>query len=394
MRGIPATAVLFVVLTAFQLAAGPLAAAPPSVQEMVDGDPVPIGTVRSLHSDVLDEDRSLFVCLPDGYEGSSRSYPVLFVLYGDQVRGYFAEAVHTVNRLSGEGSIPQMIVVGVVNVDRYRDLSPVGRRGNPSGIGPFSRFVAEELLPFVEGEFRTKDYRILVGPQAGAEFGLHTLATRPALFNAFIVEDPFSVPETRDLLMPMLAGLIEEGPPSPTFLQVTWADRAGFAVRTGGAEGLRGFEKLVSDSGTPNLTLIVNYVESSEDFLPPLLLKDGLRALFRGHRFPEDREVKGLADITTHYDELSARLGFDVDVALMTLVGNASRLAQNGEADAAEEILDYLILTYPESLDGYWQLANLCREQGDNERAIELYHKCLELMPNMRPAREWLDRLE
>ena len=287
-----------------------------------------------------------------------------------------------------------MIIVGVVNVDRYRDLSPVGRRGNTSGIGPFSRFVAEELLPFVDSEYRTKSYRVLVGPQAGAEFGLHTLATRPELFNALIAEDPFSVPETRDLLMPMLEELIEEGPPSPTFLQLTWADRAGFAVRTDGAEGLRSFEKLVADSDTPDLTLVVHYVESSEDFLPPLLLKDGLRALFRGHRFPEDREVKELADITEHYDELSARLGFDVDVARMTLVANASRLAQNGEADAAEEILDYLILTYPQSLDGYWQLANLRRERGDTEGAIELYRKCLELMPDMRPAREWLDRLE
>ena len=87
-----------------------------------------------------------------------------------------------------------MIIVGVANVDRYRDLSPVGRRGNPSGIEPFSRFFVEELIPYVEKEYRTKDYRVLMGPQAGAAFGLYTLAERQGLFGAFIIENPFRSP--------------------------------------------------------------------------------------------------------------------------------------------------------------------------------------------------------
>jgi len=115
------------VLVAAVLAAGPAVASAPSPQGAHDGEPVAIGAFRQLRSDVLDEDRALLVCLPRDYDESPMSYPVLFVLYGDQVRGYFAEAVHVVDRLSEEGSIPKMIVVGVANVDRYRDLSPVGR---------------------------------------------------------------------------------------------------------------------------------------------------------------------------------------------------------------------------------------------------------------------------
>ena len=100
-----------------------------------DGDPVAIGTYRTLDSQVLGEKRTLLVSLPGGYEETAISYPVLYVLYGGQVRGYFAEAVHIVDRLQEAGLIPRMIIVGIKNVDRYRDNLPVGSRGEEGGGG-------------------------------------------------------------------------------------------------------------------------------------------------------------------------------------------------------------------------------------------------------------------
>ena len=134
-------ATLFALGLAVALAPDPVRGAPGPDGETRDGAPVGIGTFRSLRSEVLGEDRLLLVSLPEDYEAGARSYPVLYVLYADQVRGYFAEAVHVVDRLSGEGSMPPTIVVGVANVDRYRDLSPVARlndafRASLGGAGP------------------------------------------------------------------------------------------------------------------------------------------------------------------------------------------------------------------------------------------------------------------
>ncbi len=384
----------FVMTPAVLIAAGILAASPAHPQEPRDGDAVSIGTFRQIHSNVLGEERLLLVCPPSGYTESSMAYPVLFVLYGDQVRGYFAEAVHVVDRLSEEGSIPQMLVVGVANVDRYRDLSPVARRGTPSGIEPFSRFVVDELIPFIETEYRTKDFRVLEGPQAGAEFGLYTLEKKPGLFDAFIIENPFRSPPVHDVLMPMMETLMENGLPSYTFVQITYADRAGYLDMSETKDYVRRFEKMIADKKPKNLTLSAHYIEKIEDFLPPLRLEEGLRELFREYRFPDDLEVRGLADITSHYTALSERFGFEVDVPERTLASEADELTQNGANAPAVEILDYLIKVYPTSVDGYWRLANLHREQGDHEKAIEYYRKCLDIMPDMVPARHWLDRLE
>lgn len=50
-----------------------------------DGDPVTIGTWRTMRSEVLGEERRLLVRLPDGYERSTERYPLLITLSGQQV---------------------------------------------------------------------------------------------------------------------------------------------------------------------------------------------------------------------------------------------------------------------------------------------------------------------
>ena len=48
----------------------------------------------------------------------------------------------------------------------------------------------EELIPFVDREYRTRPYRIMVGPQAASVFGLYALLEAPGSFQAFVLNDP------------------------------------------------------------------------------------------------------------------------------------------------------------------------------------------------------------
>ena len=115
-----------------------------------DNDNITIGTYRILHSKILNEDRTLLISLPRGYEGSELSYPVVYLLYSDQVRGYFAESVHILDRLGESSEIPQMILVGVANTERYRDNLPLQRDGSPGGADKFLKFFSDELIPFID----------------------------------------------------------------------------------------------------------------------------------------------------------------------------------------------------------------------------------------------------
>ena len=72
------------------------------------------GTVKrfSLKSTVLGEDRIVLVRTPVGYETNKESYPVLYMTDGDAHIGHTAS---TIEFLTRNNRIPEMIVVGVTN---------------------------------------------------------------------------------------------------------------------------------------------------------------------------------------------------------------------------------------------------------------------------------------
>ena len=138
-----------------------------------DGDDIVIGKYRVLHSDVMDEDRLLYVHLPREYEDTQLRYPVLYLFYAD-LYNYYLDAASVIEKLGTTGEIPPAIIVGVANTNRYRDLLPLKIEGRPDsgGADTFLSFVEEQLFPYIDKNFRTKDFRIMAGPQAAAVFGL------------------------------------------------------------------------------------------------------------------------------------------------------------------------------------------------------------------------------
>src|SRR5262245_30126198 len=80
--------------------------------------------VDTIHSDVLSEDRYIWVRIPDSAMSASR-YPVVYLLDGQVL---FEEVNSVLNRLSketGRNVANEMIIVGIGNIwQRDRDYSP------------------------------------------------------------------------------------------------------------------------------------------------------------------------------------------------------------------------------------------------------------------------------
>lgn len=158
----------------------PLAAQP-------DNSAAAFGRYRILRSAALNEERRVIVSLPEGYAESGKSYPVFVVLDGDEDEAFRASGLV---RYLSPSQIPEMIVVGVPNVDRGRDLSvfPMDQLPTSSaeGAGRFLRFLADELVPFLDSQYRTTPYRILYGGSAAGQFALLALLNAPAAFDAYL----------------------------------------------------------------------------------------------------------------------------------------------------------------------------------------------------------------
>jgi enterochelin esterase-like enzyme len=353
-------------------------ASPVEAQE--DGAPVSIGTYRVIESRVLGETRRLLIHLPRGYEGSAITYPVVYHTYGDYISAYYADAYSALESLGNEARTPQMILVGIDNIDRYRDLRPLQHNGSPAEIDNYTGFLAEEVIPFVESNYRTSPFRILVGPQAGAVFCLYTLQNNPDLFDAFILNNPLvSDPNT--------ALLLEQ---AESFYKARETLRKFFFVTYGGADNtpdhianIDRFAGLTAPARDKGFDLRLNDISGNDDLIEPLHLKDGLRALFADYYVPPDRHFGDLGEIKTFYGGLSERFGYDVSPAEIVMTKSADALLQSDETDKALEILEYETKLYPNMVNAWWRLAGVAADRGDIDKAIALYRKCVDINPSM-----------
>lgn len=146
----------------------------------VDNTPVVFGTSRTIHSQVLGEDRTLLIHLPEDYGKSDKKYPVLYKLDGE--RDVFLQTASVVNYLIDSGGrIPDHIIVGITNTDRMRDMDP------EHGADTFIQFLKTELVPFIDKNYRTNSFKVLCGQSLSSIFALYSFLKQPDLFNGYIL---------------------------------------------------------------------------------------------------------------------------------------------------------------------------------------------------------------
>lgn len=140
----------------------------------------------SFESAHLEADRDIVVHLPADYAASDRSYPVLYMHDGQNLfdpatafGGQPWNVGETADRLAADGEIEPLIIVGIYNTGETRidEYTPaVDRKHARGGKGkPYSRFVLEELKPFIDATYRTLPDRENTGIAGSSLGGLITL---------------------------------------------------------------------------------------------------------------------------------------------------------------------------------------------------------------------------
>ncbi len=171
--------------------------------EAADYPPVSLpGTeVRVVRASSVDQEYKLHIYLPAAYADSTRVFPVVYLTDSD---AYFGFVRSMAANLRYGNMIPDVVVVGIAYEEevqsylrkRERDFLPAEVPNHPGsgGAEKFRSFLREELIPFVESEYRvdTGD-RTIVGMSGGATFVLYALCTSPELFGRYIIVSPYLV---------------------------------------------------------------------------------------------------------------------------------------------------------------------------------------------------------
>lgn len=167
--------------------------------------------IHTLKSAIFGNERKIRVLLPAGYADAAnkdRRYPVLYLLDGQNVfDACLSDVSHhewgvdeTVARLVAEKKIPPMIVVGVDHAgkDRAREYLPYKDFvGNPDMEEPagkqFPDFMTREVLPLVDGQYRTLQGAAntgIGGSSYGGVASLYALLAKPNTFGYGLIESP------------------------------------------------------------------------------------------------------------------------------------------------------------------------------------------------------------
>lgn len=199
INGICATASILCAL-------GPL---PLAAQRTQSPEQFVIGVTENIHSQALGEDRVLNIVLPQGYNtDTAANYPVIYLLDGS-VEEDIIHVSGAVQFASFEwiNWLPPSIIVGIANVDRKRDLtfptsiaSDKEKFPTTGGSANFMRYLADEVVPFVEQQYRTGPDRMLIGQSLGGLLATEVLFKRPEVFSRYLIVSPSLWWDNRSLL--------------------------------------------------------------------------------------------------------------------------------------------------------------------------------------------------
>ncbi len=342
------------------------------------------GTRLTLKSEVLGEERTILVRTPPGYEQDGLRYPVLYMTDGD---AHLQHTAATVSFLARNNRMPEMIVVGVANTDRTRDLTPTHVEhlsGNPQarfptsgGADKFLKFIETELIPHVESKYRVQPYRVLAGHSFGGLFAVHAMLTRPELFNAYIAASP-SLQWDNFLLTDRAKEFFKNRKEYNRTLFVSLGNEPGDIE-----DGFKLFREILEKQRTKDFAYeVVHLTDEDHGSIVMRSHYAGLRRVFDGWQLPRDPQtgavkIDGFKGVEEHYRKLSERLGFAVYApeGLVNQLGYAL-LAQN-KPDEAIDAFRKNVERYPASANVYDSLGEAYEKTGKLELARANYEKAV-----------------
>lgn len=371
---------------------------------------ITIGASDSIWSPTLKENRKYLVYTPPSYTDTTylpKRYPVLYLLDGD---AHF-HSVTGLLQILGTGVnatyvLPEMIVVAIPNTDRMRDLTPTNTDKDPDGkpqpgfktsggMPNFLKFIQTELIPKVEGTYRTAPYRVFVGHSLGGIATIDALYTMPQTFNAYVAIDPSLWWDNRVLLKqakerfskPGLAGrALYVGQantisPGDTTLNVHFNSIIQFngILETFNQSGLRYAYKYYPADSHGSVPLISEY--------------DALRFIFDSYNVALLEAIERPAYLTEHFAKASAALGYRIDPpeAMVDLIGH---VALGRDTTAALQLLEMNMKLYPTSANAVASVGDAWLAKKDTTKAVEFYEKAVAMRPGLQRAKEAVQKLK
>lgn len=386
---------------------------------------ITIGTIETIHSKILNEDRKVWIYVPDGYikgAPNTEQYPVVYLLDGNS---HFSSVVGMIEQLStmnGNTICPKMIVVGILNTDRNRDLTPthiesdlpmMNAEGSKTtgGNENFITFIQKELMPYVETNYPTAPYKMLIGHSFGGLTAINILANHTNLFNSYVAIDPSLWWDKQKFLEKSKKILVEKKFKNTSlFIGIANTMETGMdtiRVKKDTTQGTRHIRAIFELANTlknnkqNQLNFQYKYYDNDNHGSVPLIAEyDALRFIFSFYKLNlgfsdfTDASLNFPLKIEKHYQNVSEKMGYKV-LPPEGAINNYAYMALSLKNFAqAEYFFKLNVKYYPDSSNVYDSLGDYYKEIGDKTNAISYYKKTLSINKENTETKQKLEELE
>jgi predicted alpha/beta superfamily hydrolase len=367
-----------------------------------------IGVLDSVYSEILKENRKIYVQLPKDYNPDENiKYPVIFVLDGE----VFLPTVNDVHNYYSGGFTPEMVIIGISNdKNRMRDLTTskvTEMNGRPfkqenGEAANFSRFIETELIPFVENKYPVTNFRTLIGHSYGGLFALYTLVHQPQLFSNYLAIDPSLDWDNQQLIKEAK----EKNSSTDYKGKSLFMSLAGHVYRQKSGMSLNEIKKDTTDFtlfSRSNIAFSEVFNQNKQNGLafewklyprdlhgtiPFPSIMDGLISIFEWYRM---ENVDKYNSPTTTADEinkivryrqhkLEKHFGYAVPPFPEFLINMQGYMSMDmGQMERAKMYFELTIEFYPNSPNSYDSMADYYERNGDIDNAIKYVTKAFEI---------------
>lgn len=352
-----------------------------------------LGKIDTINSSILEEDRDLWIYLPRSAEepDNTQIFPVVYLLDGN---GHFRSVsgmVYQLSTVNGNKKVPEMIVVGIPNTDRMRDLTPTHTEGTTGGGAAFLDFVENEVIPHVEANYPASQYRTFVGHSLGGLMAIEALITRPEVFANYVAIDPSLWWDEQSVMHRAEAALNEmDFTGKSLFVSVANTMPRGMSIeevvtdeqeRTTHIRSILQFSRAAEADSRSGLNFDwAYYGDDSHGSVPLISEYEAFRFFFPWYdplddviefldpKNPDSPELV-VGGITEHYTDVSQRLGYENVPPLNWVNGLGRSFLFNEKPESALAVFQLNLSNYPESPTTHEALGDYFLGQRNEESA-------------------------
>ncbi len=355
----------------------------------------------TIGSKILKEDRKISIYKPEIFpEYIEAVPPIIYVLDGEAYINFFASFVNMVCERFVQ--MPPIIVVSIENfVDgnfsgRERDFTPLisedsSQAKNTGGADNFLHFIREEVMPFVEKDYKKTPFRVVTGHSRSSFLVLHAFLQYPTLFNAYLASDP-AIGMNHDAYLRIADSIIKTSNERNNTLFLNAGMDAWAQSYAGKIDSLLQDKKL---KGLSHKYMIYPKETHLTVFLKAYY--DGFRFIFNMNPPDIGKKPRDITDklFEDHYNRLSMIFGYSIKPPEDIINDYGFRFLKDWDDQLkALEFFKGNVESHPKSSNAYNSYGEALLIKGDKINAIINYEKAFQIDPTKISARNIVNKLK